>query len=245
MTTARYLTAVAKSKLMLVLILSVSHFSSSAESRTWQSADGKFSVDAELLDYSDDDARLKKTDGRTITVPLEKLAKADVRFLQTRKDNLYRIGGMFRIKNVGRGVRWEVVSRDSDMALLATRPGINEKLFTVLVVAQGLKREPTSRERAAVSAVYFEQQLEANAKRMELKTRTIGTKTADGSQLYYCSATFLRPDGRELSYYGETFYRLGYAFHVQGMVIQGSKLRAEELVHVGLTIEEASPVSTE
>lgn len=50
--------------------------------RTWSSANGKFSVQAELLDVAGGKARLQKTNGKVITVPVVKLSSADRRFLK-------------------------------------------------------------------------------------------------------------------------------------------------------------------
>lgn len=45
--------------------------------RKWTSTSGKFSVEAELLEVKDGSVRLKKRDGKIVTVPLAKLSKAD------------------------------------------------------------------------------------------------------------------------------------------------------------------------
>jgi hypothetical protein len=56
--------------------------------RTWTDATGSFTVEAVFVDLSDGKVRLKKTDGRVITVELEKLSSADqqvVRSLSKQK----------------------------------------------------------------------------------------------------------------------------------------------------------------
>ena len=59
-------------KRLLVLLLAVAFFGpvALAASRTWKSADGRFSTEAELLGVKDGKAQLKKTDGKVIEVPL-------------------------------------------------------------------------------------------------------------------------------------------------------------------------------
>jgi thiol-disulfide isomerase/thioredoxin len=51
-----------------------------AEVRTWKSADGNFTVQAELLAVQDGSIRLRKDDGTELTVPLAKLSTADRQF---------------------------------------------------------------------------------------------------------------------------------------------------------------------
>lgn len=52
-----------------------------ASGREWHSRVGNFSVEAELIDVREGNAILKRTDGRTISVPLDKLSLADVRYI--------------------------------------------------------------------------------------------------------------------------------------------------------------------
>jgi len=49
--------------------------------RTWKTIDGKFSVDAEFVSFSDGNVKLKKNDGSEIDVPLARLCFADHGFL--------------------------------------------------------------------------------------------------------------------------------------------------------------------
>jgi clan AA aspartic protease (TIGR02281 family) len=53
-----------------------------AETRTWKSSDGKYSVEAELLEVTKDAVRLKKADGTLVTVPFDRLSDADRKFVQ-------------------------------------------------------------------------------------------------------------------------------------------------------------------
>jgi len=48
-----------------------------ALSRIWTSSSGEHTVEAEMVDFKDGKVRLKKTDGKVITLPMEKLSKAD------------------------------------------------------------------------------------------------------------------------------------------------------------------------
>ncbi|EMI18634.1 beta-lactamase [Rhodopirellula maiorica SM1] len=57
-------------------------------SRTWTSADGSFTVDAELIDIRGRTIRLRKSDGDTITVPLTKISESDREYVRNRQDEM-------------------------------------------------------------------------------------------------------------------------------------------------------------
>jgi hypothetical protein len=54
---------------------------SMAAGREWNSRDGNFKVEAELLDVKEGNVVLKCTDGREITVPVKKLSLGDIRYV--------------------------------------------------------------------------------------------------------------------------------------------------------------------
>lgn len=62
--------------------------------RKWTDASGKYSVEAEFLNFQNSDVQLRKRDGKVIAVPMSKLAQADVDRLMTdlRKRNRDRCG---------------------------------------------------------------------------------------------------------------------------------------------------------
>ena len=45
--------------------------------RTWTDSTGKFKVDAALVNVSDGKVNLRRSDGRTMSIPLERLSDAD------------------------------------------------------------------------------------------------------------------------------------------------------------------------
>lgn len=53
-----------------------------AKERAWTDTTGKFNVTAELVDVEDGKAVLRRADGKTITVPVDKLSDADQAFLK-------------------------------------------------------------------------------------------------------------------------------------------------------------------
>ncbi len=52
------------------------------ELRTWTDATGKFSIDANFVEQKDGDVVLRTADGKTLTVPLDKLSETDQEFLE-------------------------------------------------------------------------------------------------------------------------------------------------------------------
>jgi|GEM_PF-6819063 len=55
--------------------------------RTWSDQTGKFKVDATLLKQEGDKVTLKRKDGKEVTLPLDKLSKADQEFLKGNPEN--------------------------------------------------------------------------------------------------------------------------------------------------------------
>ena len=56
-----------------------------AEERTWSDASGKFKLDAELVEVKDGKAVLLSSEGKTVTVPIKRLSKADLAFIQAQE----------------------------------------------------------------------------------------------------------------------------------------------------------------
>jgi hypothetical protein len=59
--------------------------SPAAELRTWSDASGKFRIEAELVRLAEGKVELRRKDGQTVTVPLERLSKEDQEFLARQK----------------------------------------------------------------------------------------------------------------------------------------------------------------
>lgn len=55
---------------------------SRADARKWTSRDGRYTVEAELVDFQDGKAVLKREDGKLIRVPLSDLSLGDVHYVQ-------------------------------------------------------------------------------------------------------------------------------------------------------------------
>ncbi|HUE74335.1 MAG TPA: SHD1 domain-containing protein [Pirellulaceae bacterium] len=68
--------------LAAILFLLLALQTNAAWARKWTARTGNFTVEAELVDVTGGNTILKKEDGTTISVPLEKLSLADVRYIQ-------------------------------------------------------------------------------------------------------------------------------------------------------------------
>lgn len=71
---------------LMTLLLSVTFFAMStvsAAERTWTDRSGRFSVKAELVSLSEGKVKLKRTDGRVITLSVERLSAEDQKFLKS------------------------------------------------------------------------------------------------------------------------------------------------------------------
>lgn len=66
----------------ILVILAISGSMSFAASRTWTSRNGRFSLEAELCDFQDGKAHLKKSDGKVIAVPLASLSEEDRQYVK-------------------------------------------------------------------------------------------------------------------------------------------------------------------
>ena len=63
--------------IVVALAVLASSIETYADERTWTSADGRFTIVAEMIALDGSDVRLKTDDGRTLTVPLSKLTAVD------------------------------------------------------------------------------------------------------------------------------------------------------------------------
>jgi hypothetical protein len=77
-----FFSAAMKRLLAIFLILVVAGSVSSATTRTWKSSNGRFSIEAELVDFKDGTAQLKKSDDTVIDVPLLSLSADDRKYVK-------------------------------------------------------------------------------------------------------------------------------------------------------------------
>lgn len=68
-------------RFLTALLLTSIVWAPAALARKWTDSTGNFSLEAELVDFKDGKVRLKRTDGKIITVAFTKLSKPDQEFL--------------------------------------------------------------------------------------------------------------------------------------------------------------------
>ena len=71
---------------LIVTVLVLAVCAPMALARTWTDSTGKHTVEAEFIDMKDGKVRLKKEDGKTITIPIEKLSDEDQQFVKSLTD---------------------------------------------------------------------------------------------------------------------------------------------------------------
>jgi hypothetical protein len=120
-----------------------------AEIRTWTSADGHFTVEAELVEVVKGTVKLRKANGTILNVPLEKISKADREYALSAKktaqskpappkpDTLI-VPGVCSIESPGEGFQWKKMftldhERTSVEVFTCTRPGV-ESLITLTIL---------------------------------------------------------------------------------------------------------------
>lgn len=73
---------------LLLLVALTAMTTVSAAERTWTDRSGRFSVKAELVSVSDGQVKLKRIDGRVITLSVARLSKADQKFLKASAETV-------------------------------------------------------------------------------------------------------------------------------------------------------------
>lgn len=71
-------------KRCLLFLFVLAPLSVSAEVRTWKDSTGKYSVEAEMVDFEDGKVQLRKSDGLVVAVPLAKLSEVDRRYVESQ-----------------------------------------------------------------------------------------------------------------------------------------------------------------
>ena len=76
---------------VLVLVASVFSAESHAQTRTWTSSSGEYSIKAKLLEFNGVEVKLKKEDGKIITVKIVKLNARPIKStLRSERSNLWK-----------------------------------------------------------------------------------------------------------------------------------------------------------
>jgi hypothetical protein len=64
-----------------------------ADSRTWKDATGTFSLEAEFVEVTDGNVKLKKDDGTIVEVPISRLSSGDQQYVKTHQSGSSGAGG--------------------------------------------------------------------------------------------------------------------------------------------------------
>jgi hypothetical protein len=106
--------------LLVTAILAWSFSAVAAERRMWTSADGKFTVDAELVEQQGDSIRLKKADGSVISVPVAKISQADREYLKRSDGDRFVLPKILSIASPPGEFKWSVARQMETNGLKAT-----------------------------------------------------------------------------------------------------------------------------
>ena len=86
-----------KKTLAIIIALASSLSGTSLLGRTWTDSTGAFTVEAELIAIDGQNVRLKRTDGRVLAVPIERLSPEDRRYLAAQAKKPQPAGGQARL----------------------------------------------------------------------------------------------------------------------------------------------------
>lgn len=140
----------------LALLVAQANLTLAAEPRLWTSANGKFTTEAELINYTSDSVRLENASGKTIDVPLSKLSQADLKHLGTETSYRYRVPDKLTLQSPGYGAMWKVtkdVQADHGWSVvLKAEGGSPNSAFRLVFVSDALAVEPTDEQEKSLAA---------------------------------------------------------------------------------------------
>ena len=228
--------------LSAVAIVAASHQPTAAQPlppRTWTSADGKFTVEAELVDYSDDDIRLRKSTGKVITVPMEKISDDDLQFLPTSRANFYRVPNRFRVANPTEGVFWLIqlhqIVDDIEVLGIRTDKTLDEAPAAAVITVQGLEHNVTPRQHEGIAQLYISDVYKGMKQSFDVKG-SVEEQLYDGKKRFIARATMTNPEGLVIHLRILSVFKKRSAYHLQCMALEPDV--AEDMLAVAETIEE-------
>lgn len=168
---------------VLVLLIVMA---SPAFARKWASRSGGFSVEAELVDVRDGNAVLKKADGTEVSVPMNKLSLADVRYIREELQAAEKAIG---------------AKSEPEAAPAGTMPAAAEPASSP-VAEKARPAQSKSRPDAGSSLRYAWKQGQTYMYRVKVEAR-LGSVTEEVIGTVTYSVEAVNPDGiLELSYLG-------------------------------------------
>ncbi|MGA2256982.1 MAG: SHD1 domain-containing protein, partial [Thermoguttaceae bacterium] len=123
--------------LWLAPILSLAAEPSTHQHRTWTDSTGKYTIQAEFVEFKDGKVRLRKENGKEVRIPIEKLSDADRELVQQQSqgkpapENAPRELAAHRIKLEPPGPREFILDKANELAP-ATREQLREKCDALL-----------------------------------------------------------------------------------------------------------------
>jgi hypothetical protein len=209
--------------------------------REWTSQDGKFKVKAELVDYSEEEVRLRNDQGKVISVPMEKMSKRDNEFVRNNKMAMYRYGDILQVQNPKAGLGWRVKSRKTikgmDMFVLQTDE--DETKGFIQIMGQplpGAEIDTHPERKLVISKMYAENALQLFAN-MGFKIDMAPMQEMKGDDLTRGGvfvASMIRPDGYVLHFRLRSVFADGMVFH--SSVMTPDEKDADKFIEVTKTI---------
>jgi hypothetical protein len=228
-------------RILIALVLSNLFTSNVHAEREWTSLDGKFKVKAELVDYSEDDIRLRNDEGKVIRVPLAKLKKKDVEFVRNNKLAMYRYGDVLQVQNAKAGWGWTVDSRQKagGVEVFVIKTDEDPTKGMVILVGQPFSKNmtnPTPLQKLGLSQLFAKSTLEQYAGaglnfQMSAAPNMEGDEKSPAGTL---AGTMTRTDGEQIHFRLRTIIFEGIVFHVS--VLSPNAEVVDELLEVYKTI---------
>ena len=178
------------------------------ELRTWTGADGKFKVEAELLETAGDTVHLRTADGSMIRVPLASISEADRAHVERASKERFVLPGVLSIANPSEGFAWKVV-KEVDLGgvkgtvLLCSKEGSESRM----VLSIEHRKTPTDAHKVAALKGHYNgliQTLEgAGIKIQKGAQPSLNTPVPKGVPFALVGQ---KPDGTQMEVYGITVF---------------------------------------
>jgi len=215
-----------------------------AAPRVWTSANGKFTIKAELIDYSDEDVRLKKEDGSTVTVAKEHLRETDWEFALNSPLSIYRLDGVLQVRNPRAKLNWKVFLQDEveGVQILVLQSGHDAQEGFVQITVQPLSDESVAAnplQQFQISTLFLTTTIQGFAEGgiIPVDMAPPNIPESDMSSPVVFAVSMLRAeDGVKLEFRHRTVFGNRNAYHV--MVFAPNKREADKLIEVCNTVTE-------
>ena len=207
------------------------------EPRIWTSADGKFTIEAELVEVLDDAVRLRKSTGSVITVPFAKLSDADRAHARRLQVQRFELPGVMWVGVPKNGFAWKVVQEAKEGEAGATVLACNKTgSDSVIVLTIENRKVGDDGQRIAAIKGHFNGLVEglqaAGIKILRVEKPSLATPVPKRVSF---SVSAEKPDGspaevRGILFFGERIY--GF------QVVSNDNKEADELAKVARTLKE-------